>query len=1431
MSMRTPVEASKALERTRLSRAVALALGLASATDPAQAALVSYNTTGNLSGFGRSADGSGRDTFAASTRAGYGTAGQPAYTGNLPVSWYTILNGTDSAVIQTADLPASVQMGGSAAGVPSLTAGAKAYQDAGTSSTPAATYTNWGHNADFGLFHLNAASNVTITVAADGNQLSPGFSVWQGWDTNAGSTRHQTWLNNGAPKLSVGASGVLGSSLGAFKGTAYTTTSGGSATLTLSNLPAGNYTLILGGYSDKTCTGDAGSTCSFVGGQGGTSAKYKVTFIATASNSPPTFTGGTSATLTVPKDGAAVDLKSSLAVTDTDSGQTLTWSQATAPSQGGALVLQSATATSNGGSIAPGGTLTYQPKAGFVGTETFAVQVSDGTATVIRSFTVTATEANIAPTFVGGTVSLAVAKDSAAVNLVPNLHASDPNSGQTLTWTQTTSPAHGTVAGLPATATSGGSDIVPGGTVTYTPATGFTGADSFTVQVSDGSAAASRTFTVTVGAATGSSASFSGSFTQDSTVQLFSFTADGSSTVKIRTGSYAQGGFDPLLTLFDAFGRQIGFIEPNGYLNDDGDNGGACSLVAADPNSKLCLDSLYQGVLPAGKYWLALTESNNFSATINLADGFNWDGKGNVSGLQFACSNQKFCDYAGNNRTGAWSLEITGAQAAKAEPLFLSGANQSPAFTTAGPVVLTIPVSNGAADLKRYLHVSDPDPGQTELWMTAQPPAHGTLVAAASAASGGTDIVPGGTLSYTPAPGYAGPDSFALQVSDGITGAVQTFAVTVTNANTAPKFIGGVTGLSILKNSAAVDLKPNLHVSDSDVTQTIIWSQGSAPAHGTLTLSSAIALAGSPDIVPGGTLTYTPAKDYVGTDSFTIQASDGIATVERRFAVVIDANLPPIADAGSDQIVSEGAAATLDGSRSRDPEGTALSYQWTQTEGPGVVLQPDAKAAKPQFTAPPVSADTVLTFNLVVTDSDPDRPKTSDAATAHVMVRKILPGVPSAHAGGDVAATGSELVTLDGSQSSDPDPGQSKTLKYQWSLLSSTPPGIGVALSDATAVKPAFTVPQADAKLTFQLVVTDIDGHASAPATVAVSVKKRNTAPEAHAAGVGGEWVRAGAVKTLDGSGSFDPDGDALTYAWTQTGGPKVVLSSTTAPKPTFTAPSSGAGQTLVFSLKVNDGRADSSPPALAIRVTDDNNPPVVNVITQPVLEGADVTLNSTAIDPDGDAVTGYLWQQVGGTPVVLTKVDGPSLRFTAPTIGAGSGSVSFSLTATDDYAPNPKSASDVAVVQVNNDPSRLDCAGAYPDRASLWPANRNMVPVRIFGIVGPRPYNLLITGVTSDEPVKYRAAKDATGPDARIKKGRAARAQPQAIDTLLLRAERQKKQANGTGSGNGRVYQANFQAYDGNQSCTGKIRVEVAVHAGQSAVDDRQKYNALKNR
>jgi subtilisin-like proprotein convertase family protein len=77
----------------------------------------------------------------------------------------------------------------------------------------------------------------------------------------------------------------------------------------------------------------------------------------------------------------------------------------------------------------------------------------------------------------------------------------------------------------------------------------------------------------------------------------------------------------------------------------------------------------------------------------------------------------------------------------------------------------------------------------------------------------------------------------------------------------------------------------------------------------------------------------------------------------------------------------------------------------------------------------------------------------------------------------------------------------------------------------------------------------------------------------------------SGALVTLDGSASTDPDGNVITFSWTQVLGPAVALSSASAVKPTFTAPTVTLATPLTFELVVWDGMASSPADAVTINV------------------------------------------------------------------------------------------------------------------------------------------------------------------------------------------------------------------------------------------------------
>ncbi len=176
--------------------------------------------------------------------------------------------------------------------------------------------------------------------------------------------------------------------------------------------------------------------------------------------------------------------------------------------------------------------------------------------------------------------------------------------------------------------------------------------------------------------------------------------------------------------------------------------------------------------------------------------------------------------------------------------------------------------------------------------------------------------------------------------------------------------------------------------------------------------------------------------------------------------------------------------------------------------------------------------------------------------------------------------------------------------------------------------------------------------------------------------------VGKGASVTLRGTGSTDPDGDTLTYKWTQTAGPSVTISSTTAVSPTFAAPSTLT--TLTFRLTVTDSRGATSTDDVTIRVT---RPPVANAgADQTVTAGATVTLDASgSSDPDaGDTLT-YMWEQapgIGGSEITLSDAAAVSPTFTAP---SGPAALTFKLTVTDSQGASTSDTVSVTVRASDN--------------------------------------------------------------------------------------------------------------------------------------------------
>lgn len=100
---------------------------------------------------------------------------------------------------------------------------------------------------------------------------------------------------------------------------------------------------------------------------------------------PPQFDGPF--TIRTGQNGGILDLAPLLQVTDPDLGEVLSWSAGSAPGHG-SLELTGASAPAGGSAIAPGGSVHYTPHAGFAGTDSFQVRVSDGAASASATVSV-----------------------------------------------------------------------------------------------------------------------------------------------------------------------------------------------------------------------------------------------------------------------------------------------------------------------------------------------------------------------------------------------------------------------------------------------------------------------------------------------------------------------------------------------------------------------------------------------------------------------------------------------------------------------------------------------------------------------------------------------------------------------------------------------------------------------------------------------------------------------------------------------------------------------------------------------------------------------------------------------------------------------------------------------------------------------------------
>lgn len=334
---------------------------------------------------------------------------------------------------------------------------------------------------------------------------------------------------------------------------------------------------------------------------------------------------------------------------------------------------------------------------------------------------------------------------------------------------------------------------------------------------------------------------------------------------------------------------------------------------------------------------------------------------------------------------------------------------------------------------------------------------------------------------------------------------------------------------------------------------------------------------------------------------------------------------------------------------------------------------------------------------------------------------------------------------------------------------------------------------------------TDGDGYGDACDS---SSPPPNQPPVANA---GGPYTTPeGSAVTVDGRGSSDPEGAALTFTWDLDN--DGAYDDATGPTASFFGVDGPSTHPL--GLKVCDQAGACATSTSSVLVV--NVAPVTNAgADQTVYRKTPVSLTAGWVDPAGAADNAYTWSwDLNGDGVFDASGAAPfGTPITHVTSFAVAGTYTLTFRVTD---KDGASHSDTIAITVLNRPP--DCSKAASSISLLWPPDHKMVPVSVQNVsdADEDPLILTITSIRQDEPVNAIADGNTTADGAGV-----------GTSTAMVRAERSGSPKN---PGNGRVYHIGFTANDGNGgACSGVVRVGVPHdQGGQSTpVDDGALYDS----
>ena len=346
-------------------------------------------------------------------------------------------------------------------------------------------------------------------------------------------------------------------------------------------------------------------------------------------------------------------------------------------------------------------------------------------------------------------------------------------------------------------------------------------------------------------------------------------------------------------------------------------------------------------------------------------------------------------------------------------------------------------------------------------------------------------------------------------------------------------------------------------------------------------------------------VTYTPAPNYSGPDSFTFLVNDGtVDSNSATVAITVQAvnDLPVANEQSVVTKVDKSVPITLGGS---DIEGDALRFAiGAQPRHGTLALGPSFENNGKLVYTPAQGFSGEDSFTFKLRDSGAD----STAATVSINVTTNRPPVAELQN----LTTGEDASVAVNLAGNDPD---GDTLTY--SVVT------GPAHGSLSGIVPNLTyTPNKNFSGQDSFTFKVNDGTAESPVgSVAISVTGVNDAPIATSDTITTtEDTPAAVVLT-----AIDPDGNPLTYSIVK--GPDHGALSGAEPNLVYT-PSPNYNGPDGFTFKASDGTADSAPASMSIMVTPADDPPVANGDNVSVKEDAASSIILTASDPDGDPLT-----------------------------------------------------------------------------------------------------------------------------------------------------------------------------------------------------------------